>query len=509
VAAGTVTLLSARLAVAGLAMVFIAVSTRILTLREMAVFAAYNSLCVIQAMVCSLGLLTTCTRELPAMIGRGDHDGAARLLKTSLLTNAIVSSVAASLVAVAARPLSLLFIKEDTFAPQMRLVAAGVFLWNLFEANQILQVALQKFRTYGKANIVCALSQRGASLALFALMSPSGHGLTGYLLGYALGTIAGIATTLASLRQLLGRRSGLAPLGPLLRFSLPFYADGYFRFLYTQADQLLVAIFLSPEVLSLYFVAKRFTQYYQQMIASSIDPVLAKVAEIRSRGNEAIERSLRSASRYFIFVFLPFATGSAALSSFYLDLAGGSPYRPAATILALLSLSIAVYACFNLITGYVYVLGAPSDRLKYNLLAGVSQVAFMIALLWGTSVLGAPPLAAAAAIAVARVLSLLIGLAYAHHQLGRYVRPAYDLRPLVPTALASAALAAAILLPQLLYSGVAAIPIYALAGGVAFSLIIRGAVREEDLSLLGELLRGRAGAVERLARRFFTLRERA
>ncbi len=115
----------------------------------------------------------------------------------------------------------------------------------------------------------------------------------------------------------------------------------------------------------------------------------------------------------------------------------------------------------------------------------------------------------AAAIAVARVVSLIIGLAYAHRQLGRYVTPAYDLRPLVPAAFASAALAAGILVPQIFYSGVGAIPVYATVGGVAFVLIIRRAVHEEDLSLLGELLRGRAGPLERLARRVFSHPARA
>src|SRR5262249_36605933 len=151
VAAGTMTLLSARLVVAGLAMVFIAVSTRLLSLREMAVFAVYSSLCVTHAMICSLGLLTACTRELPPLMGKGDLDGASSLLKTTLLVNGSVSAVVAAILFAAAAPLSRLFLKDEVYAPEIRIVVAGVFLWNLFEANQVLQVALQRFRTYGRA----------------------------------------------------------------------------------------------------------------------------------------------------------------------------------------------------------------------------------------------------------------------------------------------------------------------------------------------------------------------
>jgi len=503
VAAGTITLLSARLAVAALAMVFIAVSTRILTLREMAVFFVYNTLCGTQAMICSLGLLTTCTREIPALMGKGDVAGASRLLKTSLLTNASISAVVSILLAAAARPLSLVFLKEETFAPQMRWIALGVFLWNLFEANQLSLVALQRFRHYGRANILCAVSQRAVSLTLFALLVGSGRGLSGYIVGYALGTIVGILVTFAALRDILAVRSGLAPLPPLLRFAMPFYADGYFRYLYTQADQLLIGIFLAPEVLALYGVAKRFIQYYQQLVAASVDPVLAKVAEMRSRGRDAVERSLRSASRYFVFVFLPFSAGSAALSGLFLRIAGGGPYLPATGVLALLSLSVAAYAAFNLVTGYVYVLGIPSDRLKHNLVAGTSQITLMAALLWTAAALHAPPLLGAAAIALARVVSLLVGLLYANVQLRRYIAPVYDLQAIGITTVATAAMAAVIVLPQLAVTATAAVPILAVAGVSVFVMIIRSALRAEDLDLMGDLLRGRVPRLERFLRLVF------
>ncbi len=501
VAAGALTLLSARFAVAALAIVFIAISTRILTLREMAVFAVLNSLCAVQAMICSLGLLTTCTRELPALMGRGDADGAARLLRTAMITNAVVSLVLAAVLAAAARPLSILFLKEATFAPALRVVAAGVFFWNLFEANQIFLVALQRFGPYGRANVVCAVAQRGTALALFALLSGSGFGLLGYIAGYAAGTLVGVAAQFRALRDLLARRSGFAPLPPLLRYSMPFYADGYMRYLYMQADQLLIAIFLSPEVLSLYFVAKRFAQYYQQIVASFVDPVLAKVGEIRARGREAVERSLRSASRYFALVFLPFSAGAAAVSALFLDLAGGAPYRQAAGVLALLSLAVAAYAAFNLVTGYVYMLGAPSDRLKHNMVTGISQLALMAALLAALAAAGSGPLVGAAAIATARAVSLLLGCAYAHTQLRRYIAPTYETRILPRAAGAALILALVTALPQLFLYHPAIVPLYAAAGTVLFVLAIRPAVRAEDLDLLGSLLQGRAAPLERLARR--------
>ncbi len=503
VAAGAARLLSSRIAVAAMAMVFVAISTRLLTLREMAVFALYNSMCALQAVLCSMGLLTTSTRELPALAGRGDAEGASRLLRTALSVNALLSAVVASILAAAAGPIAVWFLQDPGYAPALRWAALAVFTWNLFEACQILLVALQRFGPWARATVTCAVAQRAFSLVLFLLLSPSGHGLEGYMAGFAAGSLAGLIRGLGSLRDLAGRREGLAPLGPLLRYSMPFYADGYLRYFYMQADQLLVAVFLTPEALSLYFVARRFIQYYQQIVSSTIDPLLAKVGELRSRGREALERSLRAASRYFGMIFLPLAAGTAAMSAWLLELAGGAPYREAWPVLALLSVSVAVYAAFNLVTGYVYMLGAPADRLRHNTVTGLTQLGLMAGLLALAAGTGAPALFAAAAIALARSAALATGLAYAHAQLRRHLTPSYSLESLPRALTASAILLAAAALPQIVFYHPLAAPLYGLAGAALFVAVIRPAIRPEDLDLLSSLLRGRASPLDRAIRSLF------
>jgi O-antigen/teichoic acid export membrane protein len=503
VAAGAARLLSARALVAVIAMIFIVVSTRILTLTEMAVFALYNTLCGLQAVVCSLGLLTTCTRELPALLGAGDREGAARLLRTSMAINALLSAVAACALAAVAGPLSAWLLGDVSFAPAMRWVALGVFIWNIFEANQLFLVALQRFDEYARAMLTGAVAQRALSIGLFLLLDRAGYGLTGYVAGFAFGSLVGFGRGFRAVRDLASLPVGFAPPGAILRYSLPFYADGYLRWLYMQADQLLVAIFLSPEILSLYFVSKRFMQYYQQAISSTIDPLLAKVGELRSRGREAVERSLRSATRYFSLVFVPIGLGAASMSLFLLDLAGGEPYREAAPVLALLAISVTFYAGFNLVTGYVYMLGSPFDRLKHNSLTGLVHLALMAAVLAAFSGTPAPLLAAAAAIALTRTAALLAGAAYAHRQLARAITPTYDLSALPRALAASLLMAAAAAIPQIIAYSPFTAPLWGLMGAAIFILIIRPGVRPEDLDLLTALLRGRLPAIERGLRRLF------
>src|SRR5207249_3159484 len=122
---------------------------------------------------------------------------------------------------------------------------------------------------------------------------------------------------------------------------------------------------------------------------------------------------------------------------------------------------------------YVYVLGVPSDRLKHNLVAGLSQIALIGALLWGSSAFGAAPLWGAAAIAVARVFSLLAGIAFAHRQLKRYIVPRYDLAALPRTMAATALLVAAIVAPQALITSASAVPLFAFAGAIVSVVVLR------------------------------------
>lgn len=501
VAAGAARILSSRMVVALLAMVFIAISTRLLTLREMALFAVYNSLCALQSVLCSLGLLTACTRDLPALLGRGEEDRAARLLRTSMALNALISAVVAAGLALAARPLSLLLLRDPSFAPAMRWVALSVFVWNLFEANQIFLVALQRFSDYARATVTCAVAQRVFSLGLFFLLQPTGHGMVGYIAGFAFGSLAGLVRGFRAVRDLASRPAGFEPPGPLLRYSMPFYGDGYLRWLYMQADQFLVALFLSPEILALYFVSKRFIQYLQQAVSSTIDPLLAKVGEIRARGREAVERSLGSATRYFSLVFVPLGLGAASMSLFLLDLAGGAAYREAAPVLAFLSISVTAYAAFNLVTGYVYMLGRPSDRLKHNTLTGAVHLGLMAALLWSSASLGTSLLLTAAALALARSAALLAGLAFAHRQLAGYVTPAYDLSALPRSLLATLGMAAVAGLPQLVWYSAWLAPAWGAAGAALFILLIRPVVREEDLSLASSVLGDRLTGVSRILRK--------
>jgi O-antigen/teichoic acid export membrane protein len=286
-------LLASRLAVAGIALAFLGVSTRLLTLDQMAVFALYNTLCGLLTVVCSLGMLASCLKQVPALRAAGRSREAASLLRSA--AGVYMTGAAAVTIALwaAAEPIGRLLLKRAGAGADVRAAALAALCFGLYEAAQLLLASLQRFGRQSRDNVASALIQRLLSLALFFPF-----GLSGYLAGFAAGSLAAAASGGWILRRFLRENPPPSFSPGALRddigYAAPFYLDGYFRYVYMQADQLLVAIFLGPAELSIYFVAKRFLAYGQVLVSSLVDPLIASRSGATTRwpwGGSSTSRS--------------------------------------------------------------------------------------------------------------------------------------------------------------------------------------------------------------------------
>src|SRR5262245_54984329 len=410
-------LLTSRLAVAGIALLFLGVTARLLTVSEMAVFAVYNTLCGLLTVVCSLGLLTTCLRLLPGFLAGNTAEGARQAgppLRFSIgvyVTGALICTLAAWL---AAAPLAELFLKDAAFASDLRAATLAALAYGLYEASQLLLSSLQRFGKVGRYNVAAALSQRLLSLMLFFPF-----GLKGYLAGFAAGSLVGAVMGFMQIRPLLGAASGDTGENrgtegghALLSYSMPFYADWYLRYFYMHADQLLVGVFLSPGDLSVYFIAKRFIQYGQVLVSSLVDPLLTKVAEVRQVDAAALPGAYSSSGRYFIFLFVPLSVLLACTSPFLMAVVGGHRYLAGVGPLALLFISLPFFASFSHITSFLYALGPPSERLRTNLVSSGMQALGIVSLM---------PIIGLAGLAVARIVGFGLGSVYARTRMRHYM----------------------------------------------------------------------------------------
>ncbi len=485
-------LLISRLAVAGIALLFLGVSTRLLTLEEMAVFALYSTLCGLLTPVCSLGLLTSCIKLLPGLLAKDDRAGTALLLRRAACVYVTGASVVTVALLLGAGLIGRLILRSPDLSADVRAACLAAFCFGLYEASQLLLSALQRFGRVGAYNVAAALTQRILSLGLFFVF-----GLRGYLAGFAIGSLAGAALGIATIIPLMrkngstqaeNRACGDSAIGTMI-YSLPFYADGYLRYFYMQADQLLVALFLGPADLSLYFVAKRFIQYAQVLVSSLVDPLGTKAAQMRETEPSALARTFGISLRYFVLLFVPLSVLLASASPFLLLLVGGERYASAAWALALLFLSVPFYAVFSHLWTFAYVLGRPADRLAINLVSTFSQAAAILALM---------PFLHLAGLALARAAGFAAAMVFARRRLARHLpaaaRPvelSAGLACLVPVT----AMAALITGPHLIIGRPLLIPIYAVPAVAAcaagyFMLVLT----PQDRSELARLVPGQGRA---------------
>src|SRR5262245_23125901 len=97
-------LLASRFGVAVIAVAFLGVSTRLLTLEEMAVFAVYNTFCNTLTVLCSMGMLTSCLKQVPAFRAAGSPGRAAGLIRAAVLVYIVGAVLVTAACWVAAEP---------------------------------------------------------------------------------------------------------------------------------------------------------------------------------------------------------------------------------------------------------------------------------------------------------------------------------------------------------------------------------------------------------------------
>ena len=287
---------------------------------------------------------------------------------------------------------------------------------------------------------------------------------------------------------------GAAGPGAWLAYSMPFYADGYLRYFYMHADQLLVGVFLSPGDLSVYFIAKRFIQYGQVLVSSLVDPLTTKVAEIGQVNAGALTGAYGSSKRYFILLFVPLAVFLACSSPFLMTIVGGDRYLAGVAPLALLFLSLPFFAIFSHTTSFLYALGAPSERLRTNLVSSGTQALGILSLM---------PFAGLAGLAAARIVGFGVGALYARARMRRHMpiamAAAISVGTLPRCLLPTIAMAAAIVIPHLLVGRALLIPLYAApAAALCLCGYLWFVLNDGDREALAGMIPGRGRGVTSL-----------
>lgn len=462
-----------QLAVGLFAVFFAAWLNRLLPARELALWPLCISLGAAVAAIASFGLGDTFIRLVPALIARGERDEAARLLKTGLLVN-LGACLALSVVLYLLSDQTARYLLHDVeMTPLVRGMAPAAFF---IAASERLNWAFQSVQEFSKRaliNAVTGIIRMPLALGLSILLD----GPRGVVLALTFTPLLSCALSLYWLWPHMRRSGGFSPLGGLIRFSAPFYGVSLISLICGRMNQLIIAIFVGPEVLATYFVAGSISGYIASLDRFAIDATTPKLSEkgALATGIHETEAVFRKCTRYVFLGLIPLHLLIAVAATPLLQLYGGSQYADAGPVLAVLCLGLLFTLLYDLQRAHVQVFAKPTHSLWLSVAHSLANIGLLVVLV---------PLFGALGAALVDALVALLLMVITDLMLRRTMRVNYDLQALW-VALSASLLAAAVLwlLHPLWQERASPVLLALVAAGVVYGLALARRLHSDDVSL--------------------------
>jgi O-antigen/teichoic acid export membrane protein len=300
---------------------------------------------------------------------------------------------------------------------------------------------------------VLNILQRISALGFYLI-----YEINGYIIGWGASIVIMVIIGLYLLRDYLFVSSGITPFRHVFGIALPYYLASYARYFFTQFDQLLIGFYFSPDILALYYICRRFTDFIWQIFQNTLDPLCAKIAELKINYLHKVSSAIQMSLTILSYVFVPIGMGLAASSYFALQLVTGGKYTVGYPILALLALSLIFYGYFNFFTLHVYILDQPKKRLYLEaILGGTQLIASCIGVYFG--VIGIP---------LSLIISYTIGSLVAFWWVQRIIPFTVEYKNILKILLFGLIMAALLIFLQKIWYNTFIVPLYIVLVGAFF-----------------------------------------
>jgi O-antigen/teichoic acid export membrane protein len=463
-------LFTSRFSVSLISLAFYGIAAHVVPKGELAPLAAMAIIAELFRVTQSLGMTSTMLRDVPEHVALAKTEDAAALVRSTLLYTALASLVLLAVVWF----LRALIFSAGLLGPTLIIILAFSLLMACYDALQVAFLSLQWFGRQSLAYFITMAGQRLLALALLLKF-----GITGCLMGFLIGSAAGVIVSLFWARRYVFGGGRLISFPRLLLYSLPYYVQGFARYVFQEGDQLLVGIFFPPELLVSFFMAKRIVHGIRMMIDAATDALRPKMGELRALGEEAVRKGFSKSSRFLSYLALPVTLGVAAISRPLMLAYAGPQYADAGSILLVLSFAMAAYAYFSLYEVNIYMLGRPAQRLYVDLFAGGAMLGCFLVLAMSFAGLG---------IALAELVGFGVGLIFSAWLFRRISDARVDRNSLSRCVIASGTMfvivgGASHWLQQSYF-----LPVLIISGGVIFVLIFTRLSRKSDMDEIRDAL---------------------
>lgn len=389
--------LISRITVTLVSIGFIGYISRILSKEELGVFALLSVFESLLPVIVGLGLIASAIRLIPEVKARGEESKVSDIIKITLfLTNLVALPLI--LVGIFGRNyLSLVFLKSNKYANIIIWILLTSFFFTSFSWILLIHQSLQSFTQIAILSIITYVLQR--LIAIFLLLK--GYGIEGIIYGFFIGSMVGVLLGIFTLKKYIFSKYYGYPIGDLIKFSLPYYAQGWARYVFNQGDQTMVALIFVPEILAVYFLAKKIVSLVILVFEALLEPVIPKLAEIKPKGILIFKHNINKIYNIFVISALIVVILMFINNKNIIYFLGGEKFYNDYLVVNILAISFFVYLLFSIYSIEIYLLEKPQELLKINLLVGGINIVSGFTLGFTFSLIG---------FAIAQSLGFIIGI---------------------------------------------------------------------------------------------------
>jgi O-antigen/teichoic acid export membrane protein len=173
---------------------------------------------------------------------------------------------------------------------------------------------LAGFQDIAKRTVITNFVGSPLVIALTVILLVLGTGMWGYLAAQIASSVVVVALLVAAARKLTPREArfsleAVPPLGPEVKsMALAFLGMSALEFLVTQADKILLGLYLNPRVLGIYVLASTLSSFVP-MILQSVNQIFAPViADLHAQGKrEVLQKLFQTLTKWVVGLTFPLA----------------------------------------------------------------------------------------------------------------------------------------------------------------------------------------------------------
>jgi len=444
---------------------------------ELSAWPACISLVTLTYTLSNFGFRNNFVREMPKLLSLGQYAEAGSMLRTGVLVTLSGSVLLSVPVYLFADGINRLLLNNEIPSDVVRLLAIAVFTTTISMHLEWFLNSVQEYKLFAISRTLRNTVRPLAAVVLYWV-----GGIEGAVLGLAIGPVLGCIVSAWALWPHLQRSNGLAPIGALLRRSMPYYASSISAGLISRMDYVLVGVLGGTKSLATYYIASRVVEYLQHVDTHLLDTLTPKLAEASVHGRSASEKGFTKCSRYFFLGLMPLHIGLAVVGRPLITLYAGEGYAAAGIIFSVLCIYLLIDTFFALYRQHIIALGNRWHPMMLDsALAGMNVVLIpLLSAHFGG--LGA---------AAARGVSVLVVLPLALILIRSILSPRHSGRGALLGISGSMLAVVIAILWMHLFDSVAIQSTALVASGVVYVLLLHRQLTKDDMNIMRGLMPGR------------------